>query len=245
MAREYTTRSITAGGAAKAADLNVELTGSLRQLNGGIDQHALPLGAIPRTKLTAWENMDNPEPYSGTRSTYGPVNSYHRGAEDDLGVDIDPGEDAGSPGWRRVADLTAGATKGHVLEFVARDGMIRGGCGFNFMRRTSYVRRDDGVFTYPFIHRDDWLRIGVFLNDILVADTGQIFPRRCTVSLPFAYPAPQGYCRIDIRYRQFTRAQLEDGTVYAGATWTYPGTAERFPHIFFYRAALWARNQYG
>lgn len=240
--RTYTERSIVESGAVKADDLNLDLSAVARQVNGGIGQHQAPLGGIGRAKLADLVLL-NPERYENTRSTYGVANSYHRtGAGGGLGIDIDPATE-NLAGWQSIATL-AGTSAGSVLEFDAREGMIRGAFVVEIERRTSYTKRDDGAITFPYTHRTDWTRIGIFRDGVLIADSGQIFPKRYTLDLPFATPGPSGYCRIEARFMVKTQQLIAASTV-AGVTWSYPAPAEQYPHIFIHSGSGWARNQYG
>lgn len=254
MPRTYTERAIVASHAIKAADLNVEAVGVLRQINGGLDQHQIPLGSIVRSMLVAPSVVSNA--YPSTDSTYLAANSYHVTTdkavdEDTPEITIDPSTEATGGGWRTIAPLqTSAQLDGTVLEFISREGMLAGAFAVDVERRISYVRRTEGgVDTYPFTHESDWIQFGIFLNGSIIADSGQITPRRLTLDLPFACPAPSGYCRLDLRFRANTVTQIADGTVVAGVTWSYPSTlptedAVRYPPILFYGTTAWCRNQY-
>lgn len=256
MPRSYTTRQIAASQAIKADDLNRELTDAARQFNGGIDQHQVPLEAIVRTKIAPPE-VDYPETYTGTKSTYGASSSYHRSVkqsddEDTPDVTIDPGEDDATAGWRSLWPLrSVPTTDGVVLELTAREGMIRGEFHVDVERRLSYLRKNDtvgGPDIWISIGKLNWLRFGVFANGSLIADTGLIYPRRTTVALPFAAPAPAGYCRIEAMFIQNTLFQIAENDPTDEPYLSYPDTgnesAARYKPINFFSTYMWARNQY-
>lgn len=247
MARTWTERRIAEPSTLKAEDVNLEHAAVARQINGVLDQHNVPLGSISNAKLVQGS------PGGSARSTYLATSSYHRSVLPALGldtaqIDVDPETDVVSGGWNSLADLLD--DDGFVAEFTGRDGMIHGHALVDFERRTSYAKLDDGgVFTYPTSGDGNRLQFGVFLNGILIADSGPIPPKRFTVDLPFSHPCPAGPVRIETKYRAITIFQVDAGYVNDdGIVWSYPSTppnsALRYPNIKFHAAGLYVRNQY-
>lgn len=245
MARGWTERRIGAPATLKADDLNVENAAAARQINGSMDQHNLPLASMDAAKLVAGV------PAGSARSTYLAANSYHRsvlppdGLDDPL-LDIDPEGGTIGGGWNSLATLLEDDS-GVVCEFTGREGMIHGHALVDFERRLSYSRQtpDAGPALNPAHGDGNRLQFSVWLNSILVADSGPIPPRRLTVDLPFSYPAPAGPVRIEIKFKAITVFQVASGYENdAGTEWAYVAPAVRYPHILFHAAAIYARNQY-
>jgi len=78
-----------------------------------------------------------------------------------------------------------------------------------------------------------WTEWGVFVNNILVARSGQIFPRRHTTQIPFTIPVGSQQVTVDVRFMTIT--------VRATGSPTLEVTSSEF-NIF--SAEIWCRNQY-
>lgn len=244
--RTWTSRRIAAKAPMKADDMNVELSDAARVVNGGIGQHNLPVGSttegiVPGKLVTP--SIENAA-FGSTLSVYLAANSYHRSvlaATDKVTprITISPETEDLSHGWRALYLYQSGQTvAGTVCEFVSRGGMIHGQCQVDVERRMSYLKHATGP-TYPVTHDDSWVQIGVFANDVLVADSGRLYPARQTQDLPFSFPAPEGRVRIETRFRAYTRFRTA-----AAGDFSYPAPSERYPDMFVYGTYLFARNQY-
>lgn len=248
--RTYTTRPIDDSQAMKSDDINIESTDALRVVNGGIDQNQVPLEAIDTPHLSEPALPGPADVYLGTRSSFMATSSYHRSirqvAEDAPSITIATATDENVGGWRSLWPLQPLQDPGGtVMEFVGRDGMLRGGCQIDIERRITYVDRADpptDPATHPATHLTDWMRIGVFVNGALIADTGHMYPRRQTIDLHWACPAPAGYCRVEVKFIQNTTTEstgLVDGVLYA-----YVAPGVQYPAIKIYSTYLWCRNKY-
>lgn len=239
--RTYTERSIVEGGAAKADDLNREYVGAVRQINGGIGQHQVPLEGVAHAHFQP-PALVTPAAYDNTVSVTGPANNWHRTVDNNMAIELDPSGDA-LTGWTPIYTVaTNRITAGSVIEFIAREGMLRGSWQIDFERRTSYISRNDGAITFPYTHREDWTRFGIFRNGTLIADSGNIYPKRFTLDLPFSCPVADGYTRLEVRFRAKTQ-QYADGT-FDGITWSFPVAAEQYPSIFIHAGSGWVKNRF-
>ena len=55
---------------------------------------------------------------------------------------------------------------------------------------------------------DWWSRWGVFVNDILIAESGECFPRLENLVIPFSVPVGSQAIRIDLRWKTITTQAL-------------------------------------
>ena len=78
---------------------------------------------------------------------------------------------------------------------------------------------------------DWWTEWGVFVNDVLVARTGQIPPRRHTVQLPFNVPI--GSQPVDVQLKFMTNNSIVIGTDNSHGT-----------EVDVFSATCWVRNVY-
>lgn len=249
MARTWTERRIAAAGTAKARDVSEEMAAIAREVNGNLDQHNIPVASIGRAKL---RNGTVAEP-GATLSTYLATSSYHRSlffqADGTTAQDtLDPGADEFGMAWVPLADLT-NSDHGTVLEFTGREGMLTGQAVVDFELRNNFVRVTSTLpsISYATRHLDDYIQLGVFVNGVLVADSGPISPRRFTLDLPFCCPAPPGEVRVETRVKLVVQRQPDDGYTNAdGTVYEYPAGdgALQYPAVKFYGTALYARNKY-
>lgn len=240
MARIYTARSIADGGILAADDINVEQDAALAEFNGNLDSNNLPLEAFKRSG----NNIQVPT-YAAVgvqKSSVGVANSYYRSESTGVKFSLDLSTDSHVPGWNRVR-TTSGQDAGCVLEFDAREGMLKGIALINIERRGSFLSSETGGTTvYPAHSNDRKFAVSVRVNGVMVAESGDLYPRRTTICLPWATPIGTQPVVIDTWWKAEVRPMTDAGT-YGGTTIAYPSPAEQFPPITMYECVLWARNQ--
>ena len=78
-----------------------------------------------------------------------------------------------------------------------------------------------------------WTELQVYVNNIGVARTGRIYPRRHTTQIPFAVPCGSQPIQIDVRVKL--------NNWYVGGAPSLQGHATEFK---VFSARIWCRNQY-
>lgn len=241
MARIYTARAIANGGILAADDLNHEQDAAFGEFNGGLDSNNLPLDAFKRSG----NNIAVPT-YStvgAQKQSVGVCNAYYRSQSSGVQFSLDLSVDTHVPGWNRVR-TSSGQDAGCVLEFDAREGMLKGVAMINIERRGSFLSSTTGGVTiYPAHSNNRKFAVSVRVNGVMVAESGDLYPRRTTVCLPWATPIGNQPVVIDTWWRAEVRPMTAAGT-YGGTTISYPTGAEQYPPITLYECALWARNTY-
>lgn len=240
-------------GRMKSADIiltdpqNDEINQTVGELNGGLDQHNMPLDSIGRSKLQPGVKtvVAGPPAYE---STVWPSQAYHIAEHSGAAGTLDVTQ--WQMGWNKF-ELGAGTDKnGFVLDFVSQEGMLKGEACVDFEHRQSYflfafhpTPEDPIVWQYGASIKDEHTgELGVFVNDVLVARTGPLWIAcgRHSYVIPFSTPIGAAPCHVDVRWLidfKNIKKTFSAGTIYeSGVNQVYP--------IQFHHRTLWVRNQY-
>jgi len=223
MSRTYTKKTIIEENINTADNFGQELDGSLQEFNGKLGQHNMPLRSVDGSKMVDAELYDE-SPVLGSQ---GPVNSYYRSEEDDGGPwvwDYTLGD--WRIGWNPVFDKMGAA--GSQLTFTASEGILKGAAVIDCERRSHKISSGGATVEY---YTNNWFEVGVFVNDRLVARSGQVFIRRFTFDLPFATYIGNEAVTVDIRWRATDRQPTVGETGYDT------------PPFQVFASSIWTRNQ--
>ena len=172
----------------------------LDQFNGGLDSNNMPVASVGHDKLV--EPAPVGTTYSGPVTQWHyemPSQSYHfsrRATTEEGGNDIwtplfetDLDTDTWSAGFNKLVDLDNNFLN-FPLQFNAKEGMLIGCATIDWEHANNVflVSVDQGVNAPRGRGNDWWTEWAVFVNNVLVARTGYIYPRRHTTQLPFAIP---------------------------------------------------------
>lgn len=98
-------------------------------------------------------------------------------------------------GWNDLNSL--GISQGALEDLTLQTGLIRGEIVVDFERRYGY----NGVLFLTVEGDQNYVDFGIFVDNQLVANTGPIYPRRFTLTLPWLYPITTGSHNFEIRFR--------------------------------------------
>lgn len=172
MAVTYTQAHIAKDNISKAEDQNKELAGSLAELNGALDAHQLPLASVGYNSLAGAAALLDPHDVSSTE-THGPFSSTYIVSETEE-LTFSEADENVFAGWNDINTT-------FKLSFQAKEGMLYGSaviCG----EKNAVL---SGANEYG---NDFWFRFGIFVNEILISDTGRIPAGAFTVDLPYVVP---------------------------------------------------------
>lgn len=232
MARTYTKSSVRPANVSKAKDMNQEVAAVYGEFNGGLSVHNIPINSVTSAKfidpiystgvISSADGSTNGIKTEMISQTYyftekagsGTINNNQTvspGTTSYSGTIPAPAKTwsftgAGwNAGWTSIGNaLNAGA----YLQFDAKEGMLKGTATVDTDLPMQAVYMVDGGGT-PFGVADgnDWARrVGVFVNDVLVADTDFCtMAGRYTFHIPFAIPIGSQPCTIDIKWMANTQ----------------------------------------
>lgn len=242
MSKTYQEKPNHQFGQVKSDNINSNITGILDEWNGNLGSNNLPIKALTASNFKDGAGKTG---FSSARKAewIGQGQNYHRTkrwnvAEAGLQVwevveSIDLGTSNWGKGWNPLENY--GSFSNNYLDFDAKEGMLVGCAVVDFFHgynRVVYQGEGD-VTIRAFVGQDWWTQWGVFVNDTLVAETSDTFPRRETINLPFKVPVGSQKVKIDLRWKSITSDAL--GTGWIGN----PSTP-----LEIYGAEIWTRNVY-
>ena len=240
MSKVFTQLPIGTSFAVKPEVFNVNGPTVINELNGGLDSNNLPVKSIETTHIAgSLPYTDISGPVSGK---YAPLQTQgyywkRRSSSFEGGTDvwtpittIDLKVDDWSRGWNKLSNLQG--WDAFDLQITSLDGAFVGCANIDWQHGTDTLVCDlDGEFTVNPRGNDWWTEWAVFANDVLIARSGKIPPKRHTTSLPFTIPVGSNDITVDIRWA----SNISD----------YNTTGE--PHgseLLIFSAETWVRNNY-
>ena len=208
MARTYTTRTLLDKGQVKEEDFNSEVQGALQEFNGQLDGHQLPINTIKNTHLKQPTTSTDYASLDGTYSSYMTTQGYHQSewvqGESAISIQYNNTLYAGN-GWIRLSSLQSqyGSDKGGAqITFDALEGMLAGCAVIDFNWFAGEAKKHNEVGTNYYLYGlDQTIEWGVFVDNVLVSKSGNIWPRRMTLNLPYSVPISSKPVTVDIRFR--------------------------------------------
>ena len=246
MAKVFTDKPMVRFEAVKADNITWNLDKYIAEANGVLDSNNLPVLSVTESKLV---EPIRPTSTVGAVTGYSiqmPSQSYHfsrRSTTEEGGnniwtplfqVDLDA--DNWSAGFNRLVDLDSNFLSA-PLQFDAREGMIVGCATIDWEHGNQVfqvqVTEDPATFAPRGRGNEWWTEWGLFVNNVLVAKTGQIYPRRHTTQLPFAIATGSQPIQIDVRVK------INTWFVTGG-----PSTETESTPFKLFSSTIWARNHY-
>lgn len=238
--KSYTDIPLAQNQAAKPENLNNNIEKYINEFNGNLNGNNLPMYAVQD------DHIDGPKPVT---SISGPITgikadlqtqgyyTIRRSSSFEGGTDVwtpvltlDLKTDDWSKGWNRLNYFSGFSQFG--LNFDSTEGMLVGCATIDWQHGTDnlLVNLNEINFSSPRGH--DWTsEWGVFVNDVLVARTGEIPPKRHTTQLPFSIPCGSQNIKVDVRWIS-TISDYNAGGQPHGSTFSV------------YSAEIWCRNVY-
>lgn len=252
MARSWTTETFAAGDQFKADHFNGEANAIAQQVNGELDQNNMPLlGCKSEQLLDPIRTYD--EHGVNTVSSYMPTQSYHyqtffvdntasivTSAITPTTIFITNFEVQGwDPFWNSIPTAgTPSMNQGQMIRFNAREGMIYGSAVISSERRAGRITyiTDDGSFNIN-VGENETYELGVFVNGVLCARTGEIQIGAWCFDLPFTTPIGTEFCEIEVKWMASQDAMPNSKIPTAVIT-------DHYRLFAIAGLSLWARNQY-
>jgi len=143
-------------------------------------------------------------------------------------LNLDLQTDDWSKGWNRL-EYYSGFSQFPVV-FDSREGMLVGCATIDWQHGTDTMLVTEDEISFSSTRGDDWVsEWGVFVNDVLVARSGEIPPRRHTTSLPFSIPCGSQNVKVDVRWISTISDYLASGRPHGS-------------EFLVFSAEVWVRN---
>jgi hypothetical protein len=145
-------------------------------------------------------------------------------------LEIDLDQDSWSKGFNILTQFTD--FEDFPLVFEAKEGMLVG-CATIDWEHGTQVFDPGGGTGFKSRGFDWWTEWGVFVNNVLVARSGQIYPRRHTTQIPFSIPCGSQQVVVDVRFITITNL-----------TQNSPNFTTTSSNFNLFSAEIWCRNSF-
>jgi hypothetical protein len=213
------------------------------ELNGGLDSTNLPVDSLSFKKFEPVTITDlsagdvKKFKWEAATQTYYESTKYQNLDSDttwhDTIIDLDLKTYNWGKNWNKLEAI--GQFDDIFIQDQMVEGMLSGCARINFRHGVNVVTYISGETT---LHAqtgfDWWTRWGVFVNDVLVAESGECYPRGENLVIPFSIPVGSQKVRIDIRWKSITSNALN----------TPSYTDNPTTPLELWSAGIWARNTY-
>lgn len=244
MAKTFTDKPLHRFDQVKTDNITTNLDKYLDEINGGLDANNLPVDSVGKT------NLRNPVTTSSSGgdvdkfSIEMPTQSYHEAVRDynsantpgavdiyDPIFEVDLDTDFYGAGFNPLQELDQYFVD-FPLQFEAKEGMLLGCAVLDWEHGNQVYDVSQGPRGRG---NDWWTEIQVYVNNVVVARSGRIMPKRHTTQLPFAVACGSQPITIDIRVK-INNWYVSGGP---GAAGTWIATPFKV-----FSARTWCRNQY-
>jgi len=194
----------------KSENLNDNIVEAIEEYNGGLNGQNMPVKGILETHI-----KDPSSSSVSTNSTFSEMNGTVQDYNQTTNWNVaEGGTDVWTPrgsvfldtsDWSRGWNLlsTVNNFSDTILQFDSSEGMLTGCAVIDFhhgIDRVRYTPPQGSAFS-TFRGYGWWTEWGLFVNDVLIAQTGYIYPRRCTAQLPFKVAVGTQHVKIDLRWK--------------------------------------------
>ena len=210
--KTYTDIPIAQNTMAKPETFNNNIEKYLNEWNGDLNGNNLPVFSVQSNDIKIFNNASTT---SGTITGFGTdlqTQGYYRrrrSSSFEGGTDVwtpllslDLKTDDWSKGWNKLSYYSG--FEEWDLVFDAREGMLVGCVTIDWQHGVDILLAnppEEPIIPFGASRGDDWVsEWGVFVNDVLVARTGNMPPRRHTTELPFSIPCGSQKIKVDCRW---------------------------------------------
>jgi hypothetical protein len=224
----------------KSENLNSNIVGVLDEFNGNLGSNNLPVSALTNAHFkdgtgSTGFSLSRKATFTGQGQNYHRVKRWNV-AEAGLDVweyveSVNLTVDNWGKSWNPLENF--GTFSENYLDITAKEGMLVGCAVIDFFHGFNRILYGDDPVIRAFFGKSWWTQWGVFINDTLVAETGEVYPRRETINLPFKVPCGSQDLKIDLRWRTTTSDAIGTGFLLDPST-----------PLEIYGAEIWVRNIY-
>tara|TARA_R110000822_G_scaffold1026_6_gene4613 strand:- start:3065 stop:3796 length:732 start_codon:yes stop_codon:yes gene_type:complete len=242
MAKSFTQIPTNDLQAAKPENLNDNLDKYLSEFNGNLDGHNNPVETIREQHFIlpnegAFSDVSGDVLQLGTSYATQAYFKTRRSSSFETAsnvfsplLEINLDQDSWSKGFNILTQFTG--FEDFPLVFEAKEGMLVGCATIDWEHGTQVFNPGGnvGIKSRGFNWWTEW---GVFVNNVLVARSGQIYPRRHTTQIPFAVACGSQQVTVDVRFITITNR-----------TQNSPNFTTDSSNFNLFSAEIWCRNSY-
>ena len=247
MAKTFTDVPIHQFDQVKTSNITKNLEHHLQEFNGKLDSNNMPMESVFEGKMVGGTVplSDSSGAVTKTSARF-PSQAYYftrrsnTEASQDIYtpttvIDLDTG--TWGAGFNKLNVLDSNFNN-HALNFDATEGMLVGCATIDWEHGNqvfnSKASEDPLTFTALGQGFGWWTEWAVFVNNVLVARSGEMYPKRHTTQLPFAVACGSQNIEIDVRCQINTWKANENPS----------GVLPTSSDFYIFSATIWARNQY-
>lgn len=225
----------------KPENINDNTRAVIGEYNGRLDGQNFPVDTIDKLKMAPSVHTSQTTSNKYAFKYVGQTQNYHfvrrwTGFGGNTGTDVHQPlvtlnlqNSSWSSGWNFLSDIDSLFNQ-VVLDFEATSGTVHGCFDINF-RHGMDVIEDHTNTDVPFGY--DWYsRWGLFCNDLLIAETGRVYPRLQNLTVPFKIFVGSQPVRLDLRWQTITTNPKDELDV----------ETEPTSRMEIYGASIWACN---
>jgi hypothetical protein len=189
----------------KTENLNANNKDTVATFNGKLDAQNMPVKSLSRQKMENGNNISLPI------YTFDLYNKEWRS------------------GWNNATEIHSSFAD-FTLDFIGESGMLHGCADINFRHGTDIMQDKNNVH----VEFSDgwWTRWGIFVNDVLVAETNKLYPRLENIMLPYKIPCGSQPIRIELKWQTITTSAYPELEV----------TTQPYSRMEIYGLSIWCCN---
>lgn len=221
----------------KPDSINDNTKSTIGVYNGRLDGQNVPVASIDNTKFIPCNVTSNNTAdlyafaWTGQTQDYYFIRRWQDLEETSDGIHkplvfFNLLSDDWSSGWNNITEVDSTFSE-FILNLNSQSGTLSGCFDINF-RHGVDVQEVSGVIYN--IGMEWWTRWGLFCNDVLIAESGRVYPRLESLSIPFSISVGTQPIKLELKWQTVS---TEDRP--AGGT-------EPFGKLEIYGASIWACN---
>jgi hypothetical protein len=221
----------------KPDSINDNTKSTIGVYNGRLDGQNVPVASIDNTKFIPCNVTSNNTAdlyafaWTGQTQDYYFIRRWQDLEETSDGIHkplvfFNLLSDDWSSGWNNITEVDSTFSE-FILNLNSQSGTLSGCFDINF-RHGVDVQEVSGVIYN--IGMEWWTRWGLFCNDVLIAESGRVYPRLENLSIPFSISVGTQPIKLELKWQTVS---TEDRP--AGGT-------EPFGKLEIYGASIWACN---
>tara|TARA_R100001509_G_scaffold33967_1_gene17898 strand:- start:1796 stop:2518 length:723 start_codon:yes stop_codon:yes gene_type:complete len=222
----------------KPDSINDNTKSTIGVYNGRLDGQNVPVASIDNTKFIPCNVTSNNTAdlyafaWTGQTQDYYFIRRWQDLEETSDGIHkplvfFNLLSDDWSSGWNNITEVDSTFSE-FILNLNSQSGTLSGCFDINF-RHGVDVQEVSGVIYN--IGMEWWTRWGLFCNDVLIAESGRVYPRLESLSIPFSISVGTQPIKLELKWQTVSTEDRPAGS-----------TTDVINNLEIYGASIWACN---